>query len=138
MYDDNENEVYVLLNMGIHTMMTRKHKHFQVMHANTNRLQEIPVIYLQIQLNMEIQRNKEFDKIWNTWQFLWSFILVSVNPSVYLDYCTHLSLKIYCDSNFLWWQYIMMAICCDCIMLPWRKDLVFNVVCRTVKWPNGR
>ena len=52
-------------NNGIHTMMTRNHEHFQVMHAHTNRLQESPVIYMQNQLNIEIQRKKEFDKIWN-------------------------------------------------------------------------
>ena len=52
-------------NNGYHNMETRNHEHFHVNHANTKRLQDSPIIYMQNQLNNEIQRKIEFDKIWN-------------------------------------------------------------------------
>ena len=76
-------------NDGYHNMKTRNHEHFHVTHANTKRLQESPIIYMQDQLNNEIQRKKNL----TTFGTFDSFILLSVNPCGYLDHCTHLSLK---------------------------------------------
>ena len=45
-------------------MKTRNHEHFKVMHENTKRMQESPIIYIQNQLNIEIKRKQELDKVY--------------------------------------------------------------------------
>ena len=54
-----------LPNNRTHTMLPRNHEHFQVLHANTERMKNSPVIYMQNLLNQNIRRKKEQDKIWN-------------------------------------------------------------------------
>ena len=49
-----------------HMMETRKYEHFKVFKANTNRLQESPIIYMQNLLNAEVKRTLEQDDIWKT------------------------------------------------------------------------
>ena len=45
-------------------MITRKSDHFQITHANTERLKESPIIYMQNLLNEEVIRRIESDIIW--------------------------------------------------------------------------
>ena len=52
-------------NNRIHTMFPRDHEHFQVYHANTERMKNSPIIYMQNLLNQNIKRKKEQDRIWN-------------------------------------------------------------------------
>ena len=51
-------------NIGNHEMETRNHEHYHVMHANTKRMHDSPIVYMQNQLNMEIKRIQESDKVW--------------------------------------------------------------------------
>ena len=53
-------------NIGNHEMETRNHEHYHVMHANTKIMQDSPIVYMQNQLNMEIKRIQESDKVWKT------------------------------------------------------------------------
>ena len=53
------------LNNRIHQMVPRKYEHFQIFHANTERLKGSPIIYMQNLLNEEVNRRMESDKIWN-------------------------------------------------------------------------
>ena len=52
-------------NKGNHVMNTRNHEHFEVFRANTARLQESPIIYMQNLLNTEIKRKIDQDQIWS-------------------------------------------------------------------------
>jgi hypothetical protein len=52
-------------NNRIHQMVPRKYEHFQISHANTERLKGSPIIYMQNLLNEEVNRRMESDKIWN-------------------------------------------------------------------------
>ena len=45
-------------NNRTHTIFPRAHEHFQVYHANTERMKNIPIIYMQNLLNRNIKRNK--------------------------------------------------------------------------------
>ena len=51
-------------NNRIHTMGPRDHEHFQVDHANTERMKNSPIIYMQNLLNQNIKRKKEQDRMW--------------------------------------------------------------------------
>ena len=51
-------------NQSSHTMNTRDHEHFQVFHANTKRLQDSPIIYMQNLLNNEIKRRQQEAQMW--------------------------------------------------------------------------
>ena len=57
-------------NIGHNVMNTRYHEHFHVLHTNTKRMQDSLIIYLKNQLNNEIKIKQEFDKVWNSAQFL--------------------------------------------------------------------
>ena len=48
-----------------HKMSPRNHEHFQVLHANTERLKNGPIIFMQNLLNQEVQKKKEQDYLWN-------------------------------------------------------------------------
>ena len=48
-----------------HNMKTRESEHFDVFHANTKRLQQSPIIYMQKLLNNEVRRKKEEELQWN-------------------------------------------------------------------------
>ena len=45
-------------------MKTRNPEHFKVLHANTKRMQEIPIIYMQSHLNNEIKSKQKLDIVW--------------------------------------------------------------------------
>ena len=45
-------------------MIPRKSEHFQITHANTERLKDSPRIYMQNLLNEEVNRRLESDRIW--------------------------------------------------------------------------
>ena len=51
-------------NNRTHQMIPRQNKHFQITHANTERLKESPIIYMQNLLNEEVNRIIEIDRIW--------------------------------------------------------------------------
>ena len=53
-------------NNRIHEMDPRSYEHFQVLHANTERMKCSPIIYMQNLLNDHIKHKEEQDKIWNT------------------------------------------------------------------------
>ena len=46
-------------------MQLRHFEHFQVSHANTERLKNGPTIYMQNLLNQEVRRREEQDLLWN-------------------------------------------------------------------------
>ena len=48
-----------------HIMKTRESEHFKVNHANTNRLQQSPILYMQNLLNNEVKRKKQEELQWN-------------------------------------------------------------------------
>ena len=45
-------------------MITRNYKHFQINHANTKRLKESPILYMQNLLNEEVKKRLDIDKLW--------------------------------------------------------------------------
>ena len=48
-----------------HEMTKRNPEHFQVFHANTDRLRNSAIIHMQKQLNQEVTRRKKEDSLWN-------------------------------------------------------------------------
>ena len=46
-------------NKNKHAMETRYFEHFQVLHANTERLKKSPIVYMQNQSNSEVKRKKQ-------------------------------------------------------------------------------
>ena len=52
-------------NNRTHQMLPRNIEDFQVLHANTERLKNGPVIFMQNLLNEEVQRKKDQDHSWN-------------------------------------------------------------------------
>ena len=52
-------------NNRTHEMKPRHVEHFQVFHANTERLKNGPIIFMQNLLNQEIRRKEEQDLLWN-------------------------------------------------------------------------
>ena len=52
-------------NNRTHKMDPRSYEHFQVMHANTERMKCSPIIYMQNLLNDHIKQKEKLDKIWN-------------------------------------------------------------------------
>ena len=52
------------LNNRTHPMIPRHYEHFQVFKANTDRYRESPIIHMQNQLNNDIKRRLEQDKLW--------------------------------------------------------------------------
>lgn len=48
-----------------HIMYTRDEDHFNVLHANTNRYKDSPIIYMQNILNREIRRRRNENMLWN-------------------------------------------------------------------------
>ena len=53
-------------NDGTHIMETRIHEHFEIFKANTSRLQNSPIIYMQTLLNAEVRRKSGQDDFWRT------------------------------------------------------------------------
>ena len=53
-------------NKNKHAMETRDFEHFQVLHANTERLKKSPIVYMQNQLNSEIKRKKQEEIYWTS------------------------------------------------------------------------
>ena len=51
-------------NDGTHIMETRNHEHFEVFKANTNRLQDSPIISMLTLSNAEVRRKSEQDDFW--------------------------------------------------------------------------
>ena len=54
------------LNNRTHIMIPRQYEQFQVNKANTNRMKDSPIPYMQNLLNIDIQRRIEQDKLWNS------------------------------------------------------------------------
>ena len=52
-------------NIKIHTMGLRQHEPFHVFKANTKRMQQSPIIYMQKLLNTEARSKLDNDKLWN-------------------------------------------------------------------------
>ena len=52
-------------NKSTHVMDPRNHELFHVNHANTERMKNSPVIYMQNLLNTEARRNMEINSLWN-------------------------------------------------------------------------
>ena len=52
-------------NNKTHSMKTRESEHFQVNHANTERLKQSPILYMQNLLNMEVKRRNHENTLWN-------------------------------------------------------------------------
>jgi hypothetical protein len=52
-------------NDKIHTMGLRQHAPFHVFKANTKRMQQSPIIYMQKLLNTEARSKLDNDKLWN-------------------------------------------------------------------------
>ena len=50
-----------------HIMKTQESEHFEVFHANTNRLQQSPILYMQNLLNNEFKRKMQEELQWNIW-----------------------------------------------------------------------
>ena len=48
-----------------HIMETRDEDHYNVLHTNTNRYKDSPIIYMQNILNNEIRRRKNENILWN-------------------------------------------------------------------------
>ena len=48
-----------------HQMLTRNVEHFKVFFAHTERMKSSPIIYMQKQLNEEVDRRNEEKRIWN-------------------------------------------------------------------------
>ena len=51
-------------NNKTHTMDPRSYEHFQVLHANTERMKNSPIVYMQNLLNTDIKDKEELDRIW--------------------------------------------------------------------------
>ena len=51
-------------NNRTHDMEPRHYEHFQVLKANTERLKQSPIIYMQNLLNQEVKRKLDQDKLW--------------------------------------------------------------------------
>ena len=47
-------------------METRDFEHFQVLHVNTERLKQCPILYMQNQLNGEVKRKKQEERNWSS------------------------------------------------------------------------
>ena len=53
-------------NNRIHPMQVRETEHFQVFSANTERLKNSSIIYMQKLLNDEVKKKTEQDKLWTS------------------------------------------------------------------------
>ena len=53
------------LNNRTHEMDPRSYEHFQVLHANTERMKCNSIIYMQNLLNDHIKQKEKLDNIWN-------------------------------------------------------------------------
>ena len=52
-------------NKSTHIMKPRNHEIFNVIHANTERLKNSPVVYMQNILNYEARKKNEINSLWN-------------------------------------------------------------------------
>ena len=61
-------------NNKTHTMDPRSYEHFQVLHANTERMKNSPIVYMQNLLNTDIKDKEELDRIWKNLVQLYIFV----------------------------------------------------------------